>query len=129
MIKKFVFVGMFLAMSAALIYGQSGIAGKWKGIDARENTVSLDLKVSGNAFTGMFTQNEGKLESHYPISGGKVTGNNISFNIEYKDTNGSNPRILPYTGKLDGDKLQLTPKFEGRVGSVSDRPVDLERVK
>ncbi len=122
--KRPLLFGLLLLSLSTLVFSQSGIAGKWTGNDKSGNTLTLDLKVSGNTFTGRFLQTEGKATGDYEITDGKINGNNITFNVQLVGPRGDNPITLPWAGKLNGGKLDLTPKYDGNSG-----PVTLARTK
>ena len=94
-----------LALSlATAAYAAATIDGKWVGtLNGPEGPIqaTLELKAEGEKLTGSI--NFGGM-SAAPLSNGKITGSDLSFDLVSPD----GAFTLPFKGKLDGDKLALT---------------------
>jgi len=92
------------------------VTGKWTGeMTTGRGPVpfNLELKQSGNTLTGAVTGGRG---GDIMISEGKVDGETISFQTSAPGRDG-NPQVLKYTGKVNGDSIELTR--EGGRGPVT----------
>ena len=79
------------------------LAGHWEAEMTGEGkswVFLFDFKTSGNALTG--TVGISTLDREYPISDGKISGNEVSFK-----------GIGDWTGRLDGNELKLTRELDG----------------
>ncbi len=105
--------GMLLA--AAFAMAQSvNLTGTWKTQtkSARGSSEqTMTLKQTGNTFTGEMVTAQGDKQ---PIKDGKVTGNDIEFNVERKQPTGETSNVL-YKGKVTGD--DITGTFKGASGA------------
>lgn len=97
--KKWLFVFAALILGA-FVCKAGGIEGKWKtsleGPDGKME-ITFTFKVDGNVLTGSVGSPMGDL----PISNGKISGNEFSFDIDM----GGNP--MPHKGTLDGDVIKM----------------------
>lgn len=75
---------------------------------------TYEFKVAGDALTGSITRQgrNGGDPVATPIADGKITGDNFSFTTT-QSFNG-NEFKSSYTGKVNGDKIELTVDFGGR---------------
>ena len=94
-----------LAMTlATAAFAAATIDGKWVGtLNGPEGPIqaALELKAEGEKLTG--TMNFASMGAT-ALSNGKITGNDLSFDLVL----GDGAFTLPFKGKLDGDKLALT---------------------
>jgi len=78
--------------------------GRWIGKIGDTFEVALNLKAEGKKLSGTLYTGDGE----GPINDGKIAGNNFSFMYS---TSGV---TVPYIGKYDGDKMDLSLTFQGR---------------
>ena len=92
-------------------FALAGIDGRWAatmpGPDGPRQVI-LEVKADGEKLSG--TLNLASMGST-PISNGKITGSDLSFDLVL----GDGAFTLPFTGRLDGDKLTL--KIETPMGA------------
>ena len=91
-------------------------SGKWTYETQGRNgpqTVTLTLKASGDSLTGSVSGGRG---GPVDISDGKVSGDDISFNV-VREVQG-NSFTTKYKGKVSGDSIELTIEG-GRGGPVT----------
>jgi hypothetical protein len=71
---------------------------------------TFEFKVSGSTLTGSQTAagRGGGDPVVTPITDGKVNGDTFSFSMMQAGRGGGDPMKVDYTGKVDGDKLQIT---------------------
>jgi opacity protein-like surface antigen len=75
---------------------------------------TYEFKVSGSTLTGSITRagRGGGDPTVTPITDGKITGDTFSFGVTM--TMGGNEMKTAYTGKIIGDKLEITFDMGGR---------------
>ncbi len=75
---------------------------------------TYEFKVSGSTLTGSITRlgRGGGDPTVTPIADGKITGDTFSFGVTM--TMGGNEMKTAYTGKVVGDKLEITFDMGGR---------------
>ncbi|MGH9582102.1 MAG: hypothetical protein ACRD4O_04105 [Bryobacteraceae bacterium] len=119
-------------LAAAALWAASSVTGKWAGEITMRNgntiPVTMDLKASdGGDLTGTITGRNGPVE----IAGGKVNGDNVTFNV-VREFNG-NQFKQHYQGTLDGDTIHFKITREGggmgRMGHGRSRELDVTRVR
>ena len=108
------FTTVILAASWALAQGVD-ISGTWnaKTVSARgtaEQTITFSQ--SGDSFTGEMVNSAGAKE---PITDGRVSGNDIEFNVERKQATGDVSKVA-YKGTVKGD--EITGTFTGASGAT-----------
>ncbi|HZX73859.1 MAG TPA: hypothetical protein VFE57_05530 [Cyclobacteriaceae bacterium] len=98
--------------------------GKWTGKYDGQYDVTLTLKTTGKVVTGTMkvadnnpvSENPGESEyspfiaatiGENAIIDGKMNGEELTFSTKFNDT------VIPYTAKIDGEKLVLTATFKG----------------
>jgi hypothetical protein len=71
---------------------------------------TYEFKVSGGTLTGSITRagRGGGDPTVTPITDGKVTGDTFTFSIMQAGRGGGDPMKVDYTGKVVGDKLEIT---------------------
>ncbi len=80
---------------------------------------TYEFKVSGATLTGSVTRagRGGAEPTVTPIADGKVSGDTFSFSMMRPGRGGGDPTKVDYTGKVVGDKLELT--FMGGQGPMT----------
>jgi hypothetical protein len=101
--KKNVFTSLFFAFLSVTIALAAPIDGQWVGKIGDDYALTLNLKSDGDKLTGTIGNADGAL----PISDGKISGNDFSFNSTYNNT------VIPIKGKLEGDKIYISVNFNG----------------
>ena len=109
--SRVVLVLALLFVVTAFAYAQTGPAGKWTGETQGRGgatPVTLELKVSGTAVTGTYTQGENASD----ISEGKVVdASTITFKRTIPPRGGQgDPTVVSYTAKMTGDEMVITPE-------------------
>lgn len=71
---------------------------------------TYEFKVSGATLTGSISRpgRGGGDPTVTPIADGKVTGDTFSFSVMQPGRGGGDPMKVEYTGKVAGDKLEIT---------------------
>jgi hypothetical protein len=89
---------------------QGGGGGRGRGMGGG----TYEFKVSGETLTGSITNPgfQGGEPTVSPIADGKISGDSFSFTAT-RSFNG-NEFKSSYTGKVNGDKIELTVDFGGR---------------
>lgn len=85
------------------------ITGKWKGsMDMMGQSMELGFtfNAAGSTLTGTSIGPQGE---EYPISDGKIDGDNISFVVK---VTGQMEMKINYKGKISGDEIRLTMQFD-----------------
>jgi len=107
------FVSACVAIGAiAALAWAADVSGKWvaqvqgQGGQTRETT--FNFKVDGGKLTGTVSGMRGE----NPISGGTVTGDDISFTVALSFN--CNDIKMNYKGKVSGDEIKFTRTVEGR---------------
>lgn len=97
--KTFFAVAFLLSISIHSF--AADLNGRWLGKVGNQE-IGLNLKVEGKKLTGTIYNSDGD----GPISNGKVSG--ATFSFTYAD----NGNIIPFTGKFDGDQLELAMTYQ-----------------
>lgn len=100
---KIAFILSAMMLLSATLSNAADVTGRWLG-KLGYNELALNLKVEGKKLTGTIYTPDGE----GPISNGKVSGSTITFTYT---TNGV---TIPFTGKLDGDNLEITSVMQGK---------------
>ncbi len=119
------------ALAAAFAFAaaaQTGAAGKWNGnVNTEQGPFALvfDFSVSGGALTGALVTDFFSA----PISEGTVKGDDVAFKLKIDTPDAS--MLISYTGKVVGDEMRLTSKFEGAPpgGGPAEQQLTLMRAK
>jgi hypothetical protein len=101
--KTAIILSMALMLLTAGTVEAADISGRWLG-KLGNNEMALNLKAEGKKLSGTIYTPDGE----GPIGGGKISGNSISF------TYATNGITIPFTGKLNGDNLELVSVVEGK---------------
>ena len=107
-IKILVTAVVVLGAMLATAWG-ADITGKWKGsMDMMGQSMELGFtfKADGSTLTGTSVGPQGE---EYPISDGKIDGDNISFVVK---VTGQMEMKINYKGKVSGDEIKLTMQFD-----------------
>jgi hypothetical protein len=119
-----------LAMATAMA---ADVTGTWMTeTEGRKGQLVFNLKADDNNLTGTVAFRTGE---PYPISEGKIDGDNISFVVEASF--GDNKIKMKYQGKVTGDEMELTienmegakPKRDGGSEGGERPPMIAKRVK
>jgi hypothetical protein len=112
-------LGMILVAGAAFA---ADIDGKWAGevpgMDGSPMKINYTFKADGDKLTGSTTSPDGK---EMAIKDGKISGNNISFNIAF-DMGGQEMKI-DMKGVLSGDTLKMTMDMMGQPMEINLKKV------
>lgn len=103
--KKVLFT-VLIALFTVIASNAEGIAGKWKAsFDSGQGAMELtfNFKVDGEKLTGTVSSEMGDME----ITNGKVSGNEISFDV---DAMGSS---ITHKGKLEDGVIKLKIEMPG----------------
>ena len=96
------------------------LTGRWHGKVGDNIELGLNLKAEGKKLTGTIYTSDGD----GPISNGKLTGSTFSF------TYATGGNIIPYSGKFDGDQMELTLVYQGKeVKGTLTRLKDNESIR
>lgn len=106
--KKRLFSTIALVCGAFLIClaVAADLTGKWSGAIKTPNgdfPVNYTFKVDGETLTGAATSAQGAI----PITEGKISGNNFTFNLDFNGT------TLKNVGKFYGDSITIDVEFQG----------------
>jgi hypothetical protein len=116
--KQLMLAGV-LTLAAVASAAQSGLAGKWTGVDQNKHPVTLELVVTGEEATGSLAigPDPGKT-----LADGKAQGNTVTFTTPAM-MNGREITIT-WRGELKDDHLM----FRRQLGGGSEMsPVSLQR--
>ncbi len=113
-------IGLTL-MAVVSSAAQSGLAGKWTGVDQNDHPVTLELVVKGEEATGTLAVGPDPVKT---LANGKVEGTTVTFTT----ANMMNGREITITwrGALKDDRLTFTRRL-GAGPEMS--PVSLQRAK
>jgi len=115
-IKITVMTVVVLSVMLATALG-ADITGKWKGsMDMMGQAMELgfNFKVNGSELTGTSIGAQGE---EYPISEGKIDGDNISFVVQ---VTGQMEMKINYKGKVVGEEIKLTMAMD--MGGMGGPP-------
>ncbi len=121
-----------LALAAVIAFcftaSAADFSGKWVndpaaapagGGGGRGGATTYEFKVAGSTLTGS-TSRAGRGGGEpvvTPIADGKVSGDTFTFSITRPGRGGGDPMKVEYTGKVVGDKLEIT--FMGGQGPIT----------
>jgi len=104
--------GLALALITVVQAAGADVSGKWTaqvpGRNGQTREQTFTLKADGEKLTGSVSGMQG---NQMDISDGKVSGNDISFNVTM-NFNG-NEMKMSYKGVLSGDEIKFTRSREG----------------
>ena len=112
-------VGVLTLVAVASSAAQSGLAGKWTGVDQNKHPVTLELLVKGEEATGTLAVGPDPVKI---LANGKVQGTTVTFTIPSM-MNGKEITIT-WRGELKDDRLT----FRRQLGEGPEMaPLSLER--
>jgi len=122
MVNKQRMIGCVLTLLAVVSSAaQSGLAGKWTGVDQNNHPVTLELVVKGEEATGTLSVGPDPVKT---LADGKVQGTTVTFTTSIM----MNGRELTITWRGELKDGRLT--FTRRLGSGPEMsPVSLQRAK
>lgn len=88
--------------------------GERPGRDGNVMKVTFKFKAEGSTLTGSTTMRDNEV----PISNGKISGNDVSFDVKMEF--GGNAMVMKYSGTVSGGEMKLKMTREG-----SDRTVEM----
>jgi hypothetical protein len=104
--------GLALALITVVQAAGSDVSGKWTaqvpGRNGQTRDQTFTFKADGEKLTGSVSGMQG---NQMDISDGKITGNDISFNVTV-NFNG-NEMKMTYKGTVSGDEIKFTRTREG----------------
>jgi len=118
-IKQRVFILVLTLLTVAASAAQSGLAGKWTGVDQNKHPVTLELLVKGEEATGTLSVGPDPVK---PLASGKAQGTTVTFTTPAM-MNGREITIT-WRGELKDDRLTFTRRL---AGGPEMSPVSLQR--
>jgi hypothetical protein len=103
-----VMVFVLTLLAAVSSAAQSGLAGKWTGVDQNNHPVTLELVVKGEEATGTLSIGPDPVKT---LADGKVQGTTVSFTTAAV-MNGREITIT-WRGELKDDRLTFTRRLAG----------------
>ena len=100
---------------------QSGLAGKWTGVDQNKHPVTLELVVKGEEATGTLSVGPDPVKT---LANGKVQGTTVTFTTPA--TMNGREITITWRGELKDDQLTFTRRLGG---GPEMSPVALQRAK
>jgi hypothetical protein len=119
--KQRMIVVVLMLVGGVSSEAQSGLAGKWTGVDQNDHPVTLELVVKGKEATGTLAVGPDGVKT---VANGKVQGATVTFTT----SNMMNGREITITwqGQLKDDRLTFSRQL-GKGPEMS--PVSLQRAK
>lgn len=109
-----------MMMLGALSLAAADVSGTWvaqvPGRDGNTMETTFNFKASGETLTGTMSNQYGDRE----ISDGKVTGDDVSFNVHIEF--GGNQMTLAFAGKVTGSEIKF--KRERKGGEMGPASVE-----
>ena len=103
------------------------VDGKWTaqvpGRQGNTQEVTFNFKAEGDKLTGTMSGRQGDTA----ISDGKITGNDLSFNV-VREFNGNSIKLV-FKGVLAGDEIKFTRTMEGGPGGGAATEFTAKRAK
>ena len=119
--KQRMMVFVLMLVAAVSSEAQSGLAGKWTGVDQNDHPVTLELVVKGEEATGTLSVGPDPVKT---LANGKAQGNTVTFTTPVM-INGRETTIT-WRGELKDDRLAFTRRLGG---GPEMSPVSLQRAK
>jgi hypothetical protein len=113
-------VGVITLVAVVSASAQSGLAGKWTGVDQNDHPVTLELMIKGEVATGTLSVGPDPVRT----VAGKVQGTTVTFTTSSM-MNGRQTTIT-WRGELKDGRLTFTRRL-GEGPEMS--PVSLQRAK
>jgi hypothetical protein len=113
-------IGCVLTLLAGVsAAAQSGLAGKWTGVDQNKHPVTLELVVKGEVATGTLSVGPDPVRT---LSDGKVQGTTVTFTTPA--TMNGRETTITWRGELKDDRLT----FKRQLGGGPEMsPLSLQR--
>ena len=119
--KQRMIVCVLMLLAVVSSAAQSGLAGKWTGVDQNNHPVTLELAVNGEEATGTVSIGDDPVKT---LANGKVQGTTVTFTIPSM-MNGRETTIT-WRGELKDVRLAFTRRIGG---GLEMSPVSLQRAK
>ena len=119
--KQRMIVCVLTLLAGVSAAAQSGLAGKWTGVDQNNHPVTLELVVKGEEATGTLSVGPDPVKT---LANGKVQGTTVTFTTPAM-MNGRETTIT-WRGELKDDRLTCTRRL---AGGPEMSPVSLQRAK
>jgi hypothetical protein len=119
--KQRMMVFLLTVLAGVPSAAQSGLAGKWTGVDQNNHPVTLELVVKGEEATGSLAIGPDPVKT---LADGKVQGTTVSFTTPAV-MNGREITIT-WRGELKDDRLTFTRRL---AGGPEMSPLSLQRAK
>ena len=119
--KQRLMVFVLMLVAAGSLAAQSGLAGKWTGVDQNNHPVTLELVVKGEEASGTLSIGPDPVKT---LANGKVQGTTVTFTTPAV-MNGRETTIN-WRGELKDDRLTFTRRLGG---GPEMSPVSLQRAK
>ena len=113
-------VGVLTLVAVVSSAAQSGLAGKWTGVDQNNHPVTLELAVNGEEATGTVSIGDDPVKT---LANGKVQGTTVTFTTPAM-MNGRETTIM-WRGELKDDRLTFWRQLGG---GLEMSPLSLGRV-
>ena len=114
-------VGVLTLVAVVSASAQSGLAGKWTGVDQNDHPVTLELVIKGEEATGTLSVGTDPVKT---LANGKVQGTTVTFTTPAM-MNGRETTTT-WRGELKDDRLTFTRRL---AGGPEMPPVSLQRAK
>ena len=108
-------------LAVMLSAAQSGLAGKWTGVDQNNHPVTLELAVKGEEATGTLSVGPDPVKT---LANGKVQGTTVTFTTPA--TMNGREITITWSGELKDDRLTFTRQL---AGGPEMSPLSLKRAK
>ena len=118
--KQRIMVGVLTLVAVVSSAAQSGLAGKWTGVDQNNHPVTLELAVNGEEATGTVSIGDDPVKT---LANGKVQGTTVTFTTPAM-MNGRETTIM-WRGELKDDRLTFWRQLGG---GLEMSPLSLGRV-
>ena len=119
--KQRMIVCVLTLLAGVSAAAQSGLAGKWTGVDQNKHPVTLELVVKGEVATGTLSVGPDPVRT---LSDGKVQGTTVTFTTPA--TMNGREITITWRGELKDDQLTFTRRLGG---GPEMSPVALQRAK
>ena len=106
--KQSLLVLVLMLMAAASSAAQSGLAGKWTGVDQNKHPVTLELVVKGEEATGTLSVGPDPVKT---LANGKVQGTTVTFATPA--TMNGREITITWRGELKDDRLTFRRQLGG----------------
>jgi hypothetical protein len=114
-------VGVLTLVTVVSSSAQSGLAGKWTGVDQNDHAVTLELVVKGEEATGTLSVGPDPVKT---LAKGKVQGTAVTFTTPV--TMNGREITITWRGELKDDRLTFGRQLGG---GPEMSPLSLQRAK